>query len=32
MATRSPAELTVIETFLAEIVDAATDYRQELER
>ena len=32
MATRSPAELAVIETFLAEIVDAAVDYRQELER
>lgn len=31
MAARSPAELAVIESFLAEIVDAAIDYRQELE-
>jgi DNA-binding MarR family transcriptional regulator len=32
MAARSPAELAVIEAFLAEIVDAAVDYRQELDR
>ncbi len=31
MAARSPAELAVIESFLAEIVDAAIDYRRELE-
>jgi DNA-binding MarR family transcriptional regulator len=32
MAARSPAELAVIEAFLAEVVDAAVEYRQELER
>lgn len=31
-AARTPAELAVIEAFLAEVVDAAVDYREELER